>query len=1420
MIENGSAVYLNTVPRLVTVLRVAIAALVLASSALAGTARERTLWYRSVSVTDGLSQAFVSAIAQDRDGYLWFGTLDGLNRYDGRRFVVYRHDPDDPRSLSAGAVYVLHVDQSGRVWVGTESGLNRYDPVTDSFTRYVHDPNDPDTPADGRVSHIASDRGGHLWFWSSSLHRLDPASGRVRRYAVERTGNSRLTGIEVDRADRLWLATAGHDVLKGDDTGTYRLEAFSMSPDVSTGSLPEPLHRFQFSTEMGAVVALVEDLSGKIWWGHEHGTLTSFDASSGVQVSVLQPRSPGSSPSPGGIRSLTRDSLGGLWVLTRDSNSEGQDQLFRVDTGSQELAEVELRPEAGASKSRNRLEHIFVDRSGVLWIASNAGGLLSVDVAARGFDLYRGDSHLSGPSFVRAVHKDRRGAVWIGTSEGIQRIDPPDTSPASDLERIRLTDPSVQAIHEDSRGRIWVATRLELVRVDPDSEEVTTYTRDPEDSASLGDDCVQVISEDHLGTLWLGTAHRGLDALPTDSTEFIHFRSDPDTPESLPSNTIGALLADSEGHLWVGTTEGLAVAEVVDPSMMRFRSIPLSDPAYRAGNLSSIYESPRESGVLWLGWLGLGFSRFDVDTEALRTWTSRNSALPNDTVYAILGDERGRLWMSTNRGLARFDPITETFEVYGLDRGLQSLEFNARSAFQAPDGELFFGGIAGLNAFHPEQLKDNPYPPQVRIDRVSALERRSADPLVPFVPKYRSGMRGEELVLGPHERDLHFEFAALHYTNPERNRFSYQLTPFDPGWREPVATGEATYTNLEPGRYTFRVRALSSHGVWSEGADEIAFTIRAPFYATPWFRGLGLLFLGLVTTIAYRWRTRLLRKRKAALEREVAERTTELKETLVLLESQARRLEELDAAKSRFFANISHELRTPLTLTLGPLENLKGGRHGTLSDEALADVELALRNTRLQLDLVEQLLALSALEANSIQLEPSPGRLDELLRTVASRFHGHAHSAGLELKLELPVEPVWSAFDEEKVDKIVGNLLSNACKFTPRGGRVILRLRSRPEVVSIEIEDTGIGIPVNHQDHVFERFHRVGSEHSGRPGTGIGLALVRELVELHGGTVRVESIPGSGSTFIVQLPRHAEQAAGGTVSQPSVAEPCDQSTHEDVSHLPPAEGDDVDLGPGRATVLLVEDHADMRAFIRRQLEEEFEVVEADDGRSALAMASERLPDLVISDVMMDGIDGFSLCSAVRADPELEHLPVILLTARADLDSRLEGLGRGADDYLVKPFDRRELLLRVRNTLQSRHRLREKLQSEAGSPLPLPDLPAASAPRDVFLDHLSRVFERRALDESFSVAELAAEVSLSRANLYRRTTEFCQATPSQLILEFRLERAAQLLRQEAGNVSEVGYAVGFKNTSHFVRRFRERFGTTPAHFAAAARSNRT
>jgi signal transduction histidine kinase/DNA-binding response OmpR family regulator len=665
---------------------------------------------------------------------------------------------------------------------------------------------------------------------------------------------------------------------------------------------------------------------------------------------------------------------------------------------------------------------------------------------------------------------------------------------------------------------------------------------------------------------------------------------------------------------------------------------------------------------------------------------------------------------------------------------------------------------------------------------------------------------------------LTFEFAALEYSAPSKNRYAYRMVGFNGEWFESGSVRAATYTNLPPGDYTFQVRASNNDGVWNQRGTSLAIVILPPWWRTPWAYAL---YAALALAALYGARRHALGRLR-------------LESRLEIERFEGEQLRELDRARSRLFANVSHEFRTPLTLVMGPLDDLRAGLHGPLTDSAGEQVDLARRNAGRVLDLIDEILELARAEAGRVTLRARRLDLGALVDGVARAFVPLAERKAIVYDVQTPAEPLGIVADPELLERALSNVLSNAFKFTPEGGTVRVTVTSDEHSARIAVRDNGPGIPAADVGHVFDRFHRASSTAGAQPGTGIGLALARELVVLHGGSITVESEEGFGSTFAITLRMGAAHLSPDQIVDEGTARAWMPRVATPLSppRSPPATVP-VPNGAGGAggaadddvtTVLVVDDNAEIRAFVRQHLATRYRVLEAVNGEEGLELARRQLPDLVLSDVMMPVMDGYALCRALKSDPETDFLPVILLTARADAEDRLTGLTERAADYLTKPFDVRELLARIGNTIATRRRLRERFSGTAARPSIHP-VPVDVVPADRrLLEQVRLTIEANLGDEEFNVELLAAAVSQSRGHLHRRLRELTDESPSDLIRRMRLERAAALLDAGAGSVAEIAYAVGFKSVAHFSNAFQALHGVRPSAWreraAAVSRSDVT
>ncbi|RMG42272.1 MAG: response regulator, partial [Methanobacteriota archaeon] len=740
-------------------------------------------------------------------------------------------------------------------------------------------------------------------------------------------------------------------------------------------------------------------------------------------------------------------------------------------------------------------------------------------------------------------------------------------------------------------------------------------------------------------------------------------------------------------------------------------------------------------------------NRFDRIEETFTHFT-RKEGMPDNVVYGILSDRKHNLWLSTNKGLSRFNTSLKTFRNFDVTDGLQSNEFNTLASFKSESGEMFFGGIKGITYFYPEEVVDNPHIPEVKITGLRIFnEEVTPDNRPDLLSTVIS--QTTELNLTFRENIITFEFASLDFSAPERNRYAYKLDGFNEEWIYAGASRSATFTNLPPGEYVFRVKGSNNDGVWNEVGAALKLHVNPPPWRTWWAYLLyGTLLLGILYGIR-RYEVNRLR----------------LKSRLKMEQVDKEKLTELDQMKTQFFANISHEFRTPLTLILGQVDRVLSDSTDSHERKRL---EVALRNARRLLKLINQLLDLSRLEAGSMPLKGQHQNIIPFLKNVFFSFESLAEEKQIRLVFQTSHEHINVFFEPDKMEKVFNNLFSNAVKFTEAGGKISIEVLIRntqheirenrlvrgsdPISVEILVRDTGCGIPAEQLPHVFDRFFQVeDSSRREQDGSGIGLALVKELIELHGGSVSVSSVEGESTTFSVRLPvvsaANAENVNGPT--HPSIAQNA-------LSHVAPDEMDKKEIEcetdqpvaslKSAFMILIVEDHPDIRVYIREQLASHYQLLEAVNGKEGYRLACENIPDLIITDIMMPEMDGYQMSSLIKKDTRTCHIPIIMLTAKAGIEDKIEGLETGADDYLLKPFSAKELRVRVHNLINTRQKLRERFREvTVVKPAEVTAIPIEQA----FLEKVIAVTEENLGDENFNVPELAKLVGMSVSQLNRK-----------------------------------------------------------------------
>ncbi len=1361
--------------------------------------------FEHLTVEEGLSQNTIHAILQDSRGFLWFGTNDGLNRYDGYDFRSYMLDLEDSHSLVNNRIYALCEDRESNIWIGTRGGLSMYDRTRDRFENYTHQPENSSTLAHNFVRTLLEDSRGNLWIGTlgGGLHRFDQENRTIIRLTLQTTGpeqnilsDMNVTSIAEDDNGNLWVATRSPGISRLDpDEG---LLVFYPYKEMLGGS---PAH------DLGKT--LFKDSRGMMWICTEGAGLLRFDPAREMFVPfrsgsfILQNEI---------VKGMAEDPAGEYWIVTDGSG------LCIFDPGTEEIRHLRMDRSDPGGLNSDGVYSIMIDNQSIHWIGTFSGGINKYDPSQSKFELYTyqpgNPSGLSYPS-VLCFFEDDPGRIWIGTDGGginifnreegsfrHFRYDP--------VKHSGLSSDVVTAINRDSWGYTWIGTfKGGLNRYNEKTGHWKQYLSEPGSQEGLPGNNIWAIHEDRRKNLWIGTSN-GLVLYDRRQDRFIRIPS-PVTSGTSFSNRINHIYEDKDGNLWCGGADLYSL----DPEQRILSTVPLdsaTEKRLQNFDIRAIYRDQR--GIMWVGSEGGGLMRIGSHPDEVEHYLTRNG-LANNSVHQILEDNNGTLWISTNSGLSNFNPVTKDFRNYDSHDGLQSNQFSYAAGLKTTDGLMYFGGVEGFNVFHPDSMGINTFVPPVEI-----TEFRISNRPVPIgtrqSPLQKHISETDEIRLGPKQSVITFYFTSLNYSSPARNQYQVRMEGFEEEWRDLGTQRMSTFTNLDPGRYTFHVRASNNDMVWNNEGRALRITVMPPWWRSWYaFTGYGLILLILI-----------LSYRRFFLNQ------TALKHELALKELEKNKIEEINKMELRFFTNISHEFKTPLTLILGPLEKI-------LSQENLAEslrkhLKMMQTNGARMLRLINQLMDFRKVEQESMSLKVMQFDIVDFLREIKSAFEDLAEIREITLHIHSNRDSVLAWFDQDKIEKIIYNLISNAFKYTPNLGTIGIRLiagtppgylldqdmervcgTDRDGWISIEVSDTGTGIDADKFDRIFERFYRLDDEgghyRAMQEGTGIGLALSKSLIEKHHGTIRASSEPGKGSRFTISFPICREAYSGDEILELAQQAPYEFTLKPDIEYLKKSAAvhgireEDIE-GP---TVLVVEDDVDVRSFIIDCIQEEFNVEGCTNGKEALESIRHKPPEIVITDVMMPELDGIELTRLIKDDIQTSHIPVILLTARDSEESKIEGLKTGAVDYIAKPFNPEELVQKVKNILHTRTKQWNIFRNQL---LVEPSEITVTSQDEKFLRQAVTIVEEHIDEVDFDVSRFVGETSMSRSVLYRKMKALTGQSVNEFINTIRLKRAAQLLGQDKLSISEIAYMVGFNDPQYFSKCFRKQFACTPTQYA--------
>jgi len=1290
--------------------------------------------------------------------------------------------------LSQGMVFDILQSTDGFIWIATKDGLNRYD--GSRFKVFSPDPFDPFAIANSEVHSLFEDSRGWIWVaFEQELDVLDPTTGRF--YHVSHEGDRNFSGnvpgmifgespdgdIWVANYDALCEIIVPNDLLaRAAQKGTSAIEPSCKRIPKPHGWLcifkdnnlltatAEGLFELDLDTEKTAlklptpgwlIYGLSVDAQGNMV-GHADNTSTGLRQlilinSNGIQPLAIQ-----------SLENFTLGPDGSLWVNMNDGHIRKWKYSSMLNGGIPEL-EISVNSVIGIHGGIVSTKFLL-DKSGVAWLGTKGYGVVKINQKASNFKNYDLDARrfLEGPD----------GGIYSLTSPNVKHPSKLFQAAISHTDFWtpfdKFDDNAGFSVCFDAAGNGWSIDRRSkiLYRKDAQTKSLKSFPWD----AGSG----LIVSRS--GAL-LSVSEKGLMKFDPKTETSAQFPFD--KPQKITTLFSYFLFEDQEGAVWIFGLEGLtkAVPTTAGYQFDYFRNNPADRSSLSINIVMSVADDPLEpQRYLWVGTKGGGLNRLDKKTKQFKQYKTE-AGLPDNVVYGILAeDDKPFIWLSTNKGLCRFHVREETTKNFTAADGLQSNEFNSSSYLKLRGGWMLFGGVLGRTVFHPDSLQFNKNLPQVHIVGLQVNNQ-------PF------DFSGKSSITLSHDQNLlTFDFAALEFTKPAQNQYRYQLVGIDEDW---VALGNKNsiqIANLAPGDYTFRVQGSNNDGIWSERPAELQFTIRPPWWASWW---AWLIYLGIIAAGIWQYYQYLLRRRFS--------------------EQEKLRLQELDDFKSRFFTNITHEFRTPLTVMLGMSEQLAKEEKDEPKRNKLGLIKRSGENL---LRLVNQILDLAKLESNTLKMNYIQGDILTFIRYIAESLHSLANAQNLMLRVESDQAKIVMDYDPERFLQIIHNLLSNAVKFTPSGGKVILHVTSEGfktlPTLKISVNDTGAGIPPEELPHLFERFFQArNQEHAKAGGTGIGLSLTRELVKAMGGEISVESTVGVGSTFFVKLPitnnSVFEEKGSELWKVPSASRPVLPATKAAVTN-----------DPDRQTILLIEDNPDVVEYLNACLTgtadhegRPYGLDFAYNGQAGIEKALETVPDLIVSDVMMPIKDGFEVVETLKNDERTSHIPIILLTAKADVQSRLAGLRRGADAYLSKPFHQEELLVTLENLLESRRKLQTKYQRNVLTPLQSESSVVAVDLEDSFLQKVRDIIEAQYHHEDFGLPQLCQKIGMSRSQLFRKMKALTDIAPSDLIRSHRLNKAKTLLESGAANVAEAAWQVGFKDPSYFSKLYQEEFGEAPS-----------
>jgi signal transduction histidine kinase/ligand-binding sensor domain-containing protein/DNA-binding response OmpR family regulator len=1327
-------------------------------------AQNETYKFNQITGANGLSQNSVVAIHQDKLGQVWIGTRDGLNKYDGEEFKVFRHQKENENSISNNGILCIEEDKNGFIWVGTSYGLNRYNPKKDSFRNYFINKKRMFLGAN-MIWAIKKMSNHQLWIGSSNGISIYHKKTDSFQQILEK---KRITSI---------YETKNGVVLIGTSTGLLQLES-----NLDNG--------YQFktikNTEDNYINDIIENREGKILLATQTKSVLEYNiktkkVTTYFNESVLRNKNKNA-------RKLLFDDQGFLWIGTYNG--------LQISKHNQNIIALYNNDADEKSINDNFIKTLFKDNIGSIWVGTYYGGINIWNSFNKNFISITQKSSKEGLSFkVVSTIKKHKNFLYFGTEGGGITILNNKTKEVKYLTTKNtklLKSDNIKALCITKNEKLWIGTFTNGVSIynlktkefesNPFPERLVTFLK------NVGVLSIVQYDENHI---LLGTNYKGLIKYNINKNTFKIFDSNT-KPKEITNNNVKTLKVDSKRNIWVGTLRGLnkistkeEVSSYIYESDLKIKF-----------EINTIFED--DNNVLWIGTFEDGLFKFkDNEFESVDIKIDETEI---NGIRSIVAAEDNMFWISTyTQGLLKYNPEEKKIVSYYTNKeGLISNQFNRDASLRVGISEYYFGGPFGVTYFNENSLVKNTYTPQVIItdfkisnQSIATREQKSILKNTIFYTK--------EIELNYNQGNFSLSFAIPNFINPESNSYAYRLKGLNTDWIK-ISNNNAAFTIQKPGNYTFEVKGINSDGFMNKTPTLLQIKVRP----APWFSYWAYSIYALIVCIALYYLFSILKSR------------TKLKYQLDLEQIKAEEIEKINNSKIEFFTNLSHEFRTPLTLITGPLQQiLENYRGSSLMFKKLKVIE---NNSNQLLNLISRLMDFRKYEKKLMTLQASESNIVDFVNEIYLSFSEYAKSKNYEYTFHTSSENIMVYFDSIKLESVFFNLIANAFKYTPEEGTINVQIFEKDTKVIISITDTGIGIPEKYRSKIFDRFFEISNDkvkNDYKKGTGIGLSIVKSIVNLHKGKINLTSSTdkeNSGSVFTVELIKGKDHLSSKDVAK-------DNLYNKDLSFYENQLKEDSSIEKNdnyleefyseeKASILLVEDNAELRTFMRNFLIETYNIYEAENGKEAYKLAKNEPIDIIVSDVVMPITSGIELCTLIKEDIRTSHIPVILLTTRSLLMYKLEGLEYGADDYISKPFNIKEFKLRVANILKSRENLKEKLTSTS-----------IEQPEDLILSSLNeklykkavQIIEKNISNEKFDIPFFCEELGVSKSVLFTKVKTWTNFTPKQFIQHIRLKRAALFLEQGKASITQISSKVGFKDSKYFSRIFKTKFGKTPKEY---------